>query len=424
MSLKLWLPPALSNPRVRRYVAGHLVSVIGTWFQSIALMWLIYRLSGSAFTLGLAGFALQLPFLIISPLAGVAVDRLPRITLLLAIDAALILLALTLAGLAAWGVTNIWVYLTLALLIGVANAIETPARQSLFTVLVDHRSQLPSMVGISSATFNFGRLIGPSFAGLALIYVPEWVCFLINALSFTAIMAAIISLKLPNEAATARTDISEAKPKSLPDGFRDLINLSAVRYLLPPLAAIGMFGIAYVPLMPSIADRLFGGGSAATGFLMAAAGLGALAASITFTLARTGHVMLRLVRAAPLVLGVGLIALSLARSVWLGALILLVVGFAVMAAAASTNTLIQQSVPEMLRGRAISLYLMAYNGMAPFGHLFTGAVAEFGGLALALALNGAVILGISAVCLRRLSASAVARDDLERAAGVKPKAPD
>ncbi|MFM2422913.1 MAG: hypothetical protein RL291_1443, partial [Pseudomonadota bacterium] len=279
MSLDLWLPPALARRKVQIYVIGHLISVIGTWFQAIALSWLIYRLTGSSFYLGAAGFALQLPFLIVSPFAGMAVDRLPRVTLLIAIDCLLIALALTLAAVSAMGVTNVWIYLGLALLVGIANAIETPARQSLFTALVEDRRLLPSMIGISSGTFNLGRLIGPALAGIALLYVSETICFLMNALSFGAILTSLILLKLPNQPASELEGTTDPELKTQDQGFRALAGLSSVRYLLPTMAAIGLLGVSHVHLMPSIADRLFGGGAATTGLLMATTGAGALVAS-------------------------------------------------------------------------------------------------------------------------------------------------
>lgn len=415
MSFSLWMPPALASPRIRTYVAGHLVSVIGTWFQTIALSWLVYRLTGSAFLLGATGFALQLPYLIVSPFAGIAVDRLPRVTLLILVDCVLAALSVVLAIVAWLGVTDVRVYLFLALLIGTANAIETPARQSLFTVLVEDRALLPSVIGISSATFNLGRLLGPALAGIALLSVSEAACFLINALSYFAIIAALVRMKLPNVSANAGPSTAVLSPLA---GFRELAGLSAVRYLLPTMAGIGLFGVAHIHLMPSIADRFFGGGAGTAGLLMAATGLGALGASITFTFARTGRLMLRLVRYAPLGLGFGLVGLSQSRSLLIAIPAMLVIGYAVMASAASTNTLIQQSVPEALRGRAISLYLMAYNGMGPFGNLLAGAVAEWVGLGTSLLLNGFLILLIAVLALRRLGQHPAAEQDLARAAGM------
>jgi MFS family permease len=431
MSIKLWLPPALHSRRVRIYVAGHLVSVIGTWFQTIALGWLVYRLTGSVFLLGAIGFASQLPFLIVSPFAGMAVDRLPRVTLLIIVDCILAGLAFLLSFVAWLGVTNFWVYFALALAVGVANAVETPARQSLFTALVDDRSLLPSVIGISSATFNLGRLIGPAFAGVALLHIPESVCFLANGLSFVAIITALIAMRLPNVALGARADPSKndpaktdavkteaAKAPSLSAGFDDLRKLAAVRYLLPTMAAVGLFGVAHLPLMPSIASKLFGGGSETVGLLYALSGLGALGASLMFAFARTGRLMVHLVKIAPFALGAGLLLLAMSRSLALGAVAVTMIGWAVMACAATTNTLVQQSVPEALRGRAISLYLMSYNGMGPFGHLLSGAIAEVQGLPVALAVNGAAVLAVAVIGLRRLARDRDAQQDIDRAAGL------
>ena len=198
-SRHLWLPPALEKPRVRLYALGHGLSVIGTWVQATALSWLVFRLTGSIFMLGVMGFLLQIPFLLLGPFTGRIVDRMPKLKLLIGIDIALSSLAFTSAVMAWLDVRNVWLYLAAAVLHGSLNAFEMPTRQSLLATIVEDRALMPSALGVSATLFNGGRMVGPAIAGLALHYFSEGWCFLFNALSNLAIIAALLAMKIPAE---------------------------------------------------------------------------------------------------------------------------------------------------------------------------------------------------------------------------------
>ena len=194
---QLWLPPALTKPRFRLYVAGHSVSVIGGWIQQVALSWLVFRLTGSIFLLGLTGFLLNIFYLLLGPLAGLAADRLPRLPALIAIDLVLAALAVLLAVMGLAGVTDIAAYLAIAALIGIANAFEMPMRQTLLKEMVEERTLMTSAIAMSALVFNLGRMVGPAIGGVLLVYVQEAWCFAINALSYGAIIAALLAMRLP-----------------------------------------------------------------------------------------------------------------------------------------------------------------------------------------------------------------------------------
>jgi MFS family permease len=399
--LAMYLPPALSKPRVRIYAAGHAISVLGGWLQQIALSWLIYRLTGSIFLLGLTGFLLQIPYLLLGPFTGAVVDRVPRLPLLIAIDLILAALAATLAVLAAVHVTDIRIYLTIATLIGIASAFELPARQSLFTAIVDDdRSLLPSAIALSGVIFNAGRMVGPAIAGVMLLYLSEAWCFAINAVSFFGIIAALVAMKLPPQ--TIHPISPTGHQPTFFESITFLWSLPAVRFLLPMTACVGLFGVSYIHLMPSIAHTFFDGTSSLVGLLMSGAGIGAMSAAGFLSMQRGTSRQARLVTIAPFVLGLAILLFSLSRTLPVSFVLLAVMGCSIMLTSASTNVLIQQSVPDAWRGRAISLYSMSFQGMAPLGNLLAGAMASWIGLPTTLALNGVLILAAACVLHWRL----------------------
>ncbi len=400
-SRHLWLPPALENPRVRIYALGHGVAVLGSWVQATALSWLVFRLTGSVFMLGIMGFLLQIPFLLLGPFTGRAVDRLPKLPLLIAIDLALSAVSVVLALMAAFEVHNVWIYLAAAVLHGSLNALEMPTRQSLLAMIVEDRALMPSALGVSATLFNAGRMVGPALAGALLLYVSEAWCFAANALSNFAIIAALVAMKLPTE------DMHAAKARIQPgvvSSLATLWKLPQVKTLVPLMAVIGLFGVPYIHLMPSIAATFFKGGSSTFGLLMSAAGLGALAAAAFLSMQRGTEIQRTLVALAPLTLGIALAIFATSRNVPLSMLLLLAIGASVMCCANSSNVLLQQSVDDEWRGRVIGLYAMSFQGAAPVGTLIAGALAAHIGLALTLFLNGIIIIAAGVFTRRRLAA--------------------
>ncbi len=385
----LWLPPALSKRRFRLYAAGHLVSVIGGWLQQVALAWLVFRLTNSIFLLGLTGFLLNIFYLLLGPIAGLAADRLPRLPMLIVIDLVLAALAVWLALMSLSGVESINAYLAVATLIGVTNAFEMPVRQTLFKDIVEDRALVTSAIGVSAMVFNVGRMVGPAIAGILLVYVSEAWCFALNALSYAAIIGALLAMRLPR---TLTTTATGPQPEGLRANLSVLMSFPAVRYLLPTVVAIGLFATPYVPLMPSIVAHFFDGQSSTVGLLMSAAGVGALGSATYLALQPRFGRQIRLLTTAPLAVGLVLIAFAWSRLLPLSFLLLMALGAAALISVNATNALLQQSVPDAWRGRVIGLYSMSFAGTAPIGGLLAGSLAERIGLAATLTLNGTLIV--------------------------------
>ena len=384
----LWLPPALTKARFRLYVAGHTVAVAGSWIQQVALSWLVFRLTNSSFLLGFAGFLLNIFYLLLGPVAGLAADRLPRLRTLIAIDIALAALAGVLAVMSARGVTAIGAYLVLAALIGLCNAFEMPMRQTLIRDILGDRHLIPSAIGVSALIFNVGRIVGPAIAGLMLIYVSEAWCFLVNALSYGAIISALLAMRLPRETSRAA---ALARAQGLREDLAVLASFPAVRYLLPTVVAVGLFATPYVPLMPLLVAEFFDGRSSTLGLLMAASGIGAVASSTYLALQPAYGRQLRLLAVAPIGVGLLLVALAWSRALSLSLSLLAAMGATILIAVNTTNALLQQSAPDAWRGRVIGIYSMAFAGTAPIGGLLAGSLAEHIGLPATLTLNGALI---------------------------------
>ena len=398
-SLTRFLPPAFAKPRFRIFAAGQAVSVLGSWIQQVALAWLVYRLTDSVFLLGLTGFLLQIPHLFIAPVAGFMIDRLPRVRALIAINAVLGCLAALLAVLVLAGVTQIWPYLTVALLIGIGNACESPARQSLLGAIVEERGLLPSAIGFNSVLFNAGRMIGPAIAGVLLSSFSEGVCFTLNALSFIGIIGALVAMRLDDKAAvTAKPTTQGAVRASL----ERLWGLPVARYLLPSASAVAFFALPLNQLMPSIAVDFFKGDPRTVGLLLSASGVGALTGALFLSMQTSHRAQLRLVQIGPLVAGLALFAFSFSRSLWLSLPLLAIMGAFVLSTSVSTNTLLQQSVEDSWRGRVIGLYFTFFLGMAPLGNLLAGSLASHIGLGKTLALNGLMMAAAAIIAQLRL----------------------
>ena len=398
MRLDHWLPPALTVPRFRIYALGQAISIVGSWIQQLALAWLVYRLTRSVFLLGLTGFMLQIPHLLIAPFAGLLGDRLPRVRLLVAINLVLGLLATTLALLALNDVTDIRAYLALACLFGVAHAFEAPVRQSLLLAIVGERALLTSAIAMNSVFFNGGRMIGPAIAGLILLHLSEGWCFAINAASYIGIIVALLAMRLADPWPTASHSPGLA---GIREAAHHLATMPTARYLLPVVTTLGLFAVPYQQLMPSLAVEFFNGTSATVGWLMTSAGLGAFTSAAILSFQRGYRLQLVFVRTAPFVLGLALIGFAFSRHLALSMAWLAVIGASILATSASTNTLLQMSVDDGWRGRVIGFYIMAFIGVAPIGHLIAGAVAARIGLTPTLVLNGLMVLLVAGLTQAR-----------------------
>jgi MFS family permease len=380
---------ALRNPNYRLFFFGQSISLVGTWITRLASSWLVYRLTGSEFLLGLVAFLGQIPALVISPVAGVYIDRWNRhrvlvITQALSMGQSAALAVLTLSGHIT--VTDI---LILQLFQGMVNAFDTPARQSFVVQMVDDRADLPNAIALNSSLVNGSRMIGPAIGGLLIAAVGEGWCFALDAVSYVAVIGSLLAMTVrPTASPPQVVPVLTA----LAAGFRYVAGFAPVRSGLLLVAAVSMFGMPYQVLMPVIASDVLGGGANTLGVLMTATGVGALAGTMYLASRHTVLGLGRKIAQAAMLFGVALIAFSTSSNLWLSLAILPFSGAGFIVALAATNTVIQTVVPETLRGRVMSLYTVAFLGTAPIGSLLAGVAAERIGAQATIAVGGAFSL--------------------------------
>jgi MFS family permease len=393
---------ALRHRNFRLFAAGQFVSLIGTWMQTVALGWLVYRLTRSPFLLGVSGFLGQVPTIVFAPLAGVWADRWNRHRMVIGVQVAFMVQAFVLAGVVLSGRATIVQILALNLFGGLVSAMDVPSRQSFMIELVADRADLPNAIALNSSVFNVARLVGPSVAGLLLGVVSEGVVFLVNAVSYVAVLGALLAIRVPR--AAAREAASRTVWAHLGEGFAYAARFTPIRAALVLLAVVSFVGGPYTVLMPMFARDVLHGGSHTLGFLVASIGLGALGGALFLARRRgvpgLGPVIARAVAA----FAVSLVALSLVRREALACACLAVSGFGMMVHMAATNTVLQTIVEPDKRGRVMSLYTVAFMGTMPFGSLLAGALAGRIGAPATVALGGAVCLVASALFARALPA--------------------
>jgi MFS family permease len=380
---------ALRSRNYRLFVAGQLVSLIGTWMQMVAQSWLIYRLTGSAALLGLLGFASQIPVFVLAPLGGVIADRAHRHHVLIATQSLMMILALALAAATLSGYVHVWHVFVLAALLGVTNAFDIPARQAFLVEMVD-RDDIINAIALNSSMLNGARVVGPGIAGIVVATVGEGWCFLLNAISYVAVIGALLMMHVRRKP-LVHSPVSAWE--SVVEGFAYSWDTKPVRALLLLLGLVSLMGMPYSILMPIMADGILHGGSNAYGLLLSASGVGALAGAATLTMRRHIRGLGRWVAVSAIGFGVTLIAFSLSRVLWLSALLLVPAGFFVMIEMAASNTLIQSMIPDRLRGRVMSVYSMMFMGMAPLGALGAGIAAAPLGAPGTIAIGGVACIG-------------------------------
>jgi MFS family permease len=377
---------ALSHRNYKLFFSGQSVSLIGTWMTRIATSWLVYRLTGSPLLLGVVGFAGQIPSFLLAPFAGVLVDRWNRRRLLVVTQVLAMLQSLALAVLALSGVINIRQVIWLSILQGLVNAFDMPARQAFVVEMVERREDLPNAIALNSSMVNAARLVGPSLSGVIIAAVGEGWCFMIDAVSYVAVIASLLAMRVAPRA------IRRAKRanmfQQLREGWGYAYRFAPIRNVLLMLALVSLVGMPYTVLMPVFAEEVLRGGPHTLGLLMAASGVGALAGAL-FLAARKS--VLGLGKYIPLMacaFGAGLVAFSFSRVMWLSLLLMVVTGLGFMVQMAASNTVLQTIVDEDKRGRVMSFYTMAFMGTAPFGSLLAGTVAERIGAPLTLLCGG------------------------------------
>jgi MFS family permease len=375
---------ALSHRNFRLFFAGQSVSLIGTWMQQVAMVWLVYRFSNSALLLGLVGFCGQIPVFFLAPLAGVVADRVNRHRLLLLTQTLAMLQAFLLAYLTLTGQIEIWHLIALSLFLGVVNTFDMTGRQVFMLEMLDTRADLPNAIALNSSVVNGARLVGPAIAGLLIAWVGEGLCFLLNGLSYLAVLAALLAMRLEPRASRPRTRLLH----DLQGGLRYAFGFPPIRAILLLLALISLMASPFSVLMPLFVGDYLQGGSETLGFLMAASGLGALSAAVYLASRNTVLGLGTRMTLASAGLGGSLIAFTFARSLPLAVLIAFLTGFCMMVQMTASNTVLQTIVDDDKRGRVMSFYTMAFLGMAPFGNLLGGALAGAVGLLDALRVAG------------------------------------
>lgn len=385
---------AFKHPNFRLFFAGQSISLIGTWIHTMAMSWMVYRLSGSAFMLGLTGFASMAPIFFFSPLGGLAADRFDRRKLLIVTSAAACVHAIVMAALTWADMLDAWTVIALAAGIGIVQAADTPLRQTFLPEIVPAREDLPSAVAFGAFMQQSGRLIGPTIAGVLLAVWSEAACFLVNGISKLAVISAVAVMRLPEQAPRPR---AKKMGSAFAEGVRYAWQTVPVRILLPTLAAASFLVAPYQSLMPIFAAEIYHGGADTLGWLMGAAGIGGATSVVAMASRKDVRGLARIIFIATLTAGLALIAFSVTRWFWLGLLLMPFIGAGMLAVITGTSTVIQVIVDDEKRGRVMSLFTMSFLGMMPMGNLAAGIVADFIGAPLTLGVFGALCVGAALV---------------------------
>jgi MFS family permease len=374
---------ALRHRNFQLFFSGQFISLTGTWMQTVAQSWLVYKLTGSSLLLGSVGFASQFPVFLVAPVGGMVADRVNRHKIVISTQVASMLLAFVLSAITLTHTVKVWHIFVLAGLLGVVNAFDIPGRQSFLVDMVG-RDDLMNAIALNSSMFNGARVIGPAIAGILVARIGEGWCFLLNGVSYTAVILGLLLMRVH---CPPRSQ-SDSPIDDIIEGFRWVEHTGPIRSLLLLLGLVSLVGMPYTVLMPIFADRILHGGAKGLGILMGFTGVGALLGALTLAL-RTGIRGLgKLISICCAGFGISLIVFSLSTRFWLSAVILIPVGFFIMLQMACSNTLIQSMVPDALRGRVMAVYSMMFMGMAPFGALFGGALADRLGAPITVAIGG------------------------------------
>ena len=390
---------ALRHRNYRLYFYGQTISLIGTWAQRLAIGWLVYRLTGSAFVLGLVGFVGDLPAFLFAPLAGVLADRWPRYRLVVLLQALAMIQALVLAILVLTGAVTVWHVIVLSMFLGVLNAFDIPTRQSFLVELIERREDLGNAIALNSSMVNAARLLGPSLAGVLIATVGEGMCFLLNGISYVAVLASLLAMKIrPSEREAAGTRIFQ----ELKQGFAYVAGFAPMRSILLLVALTSLMGVPYQVLMPVFAKDILHGGPYVLGFLMGCSGVGALAGAVYLAARKTVMGLESVITLAAGIFGIGLVAFSFSRVLWLSLVLMVLTGFGMISQLSSSNTVLQTIAEDDKRGRVMSFYTMAYRGMVPLGSLLAGILASTIGAPGTLLIGGLCCLAGSVLFARNL----------------------
>ena len=380
---------SLRHRNYRLFFGGQGISLVGTWMQQIALGWLVYRLTDSAFLLGLVSFAGQIPTFILASFAGVLADRYNRHKIIIITQTLAMIQAVILAVLTLTHTIQIWHIIFLSVFVGIVNAFDMPTRQSFVIDLVDDKSDLPNAIALNSSMFNTARLVGPTIAGILISLLGEGLCFLLNAVSYIAVIIALLMMHIVPRVETIK---KEKVLKGLKEGLKYAYNFKPIRVLLLFLGLVSLTGTPYTVLMPIFARDILKGNANTLGFLFGAVGIGALTGAIYLASRKTVLGLGRWIAISSAIFAVGLILFSFSKSLFFSLVLMLFTGFGMMVQMASTNTLLQTLVDDDKRGRVMSLYVMAFMGTAPLGSLAAGTLASTFGAPFTILSGGIICL--------------------------------
>lgn len=383
--------PAFRSRNYRLFFAGQGLSLTGSWMTQVATVWLVYQLSPSPWWLGIVGFTSQIPSLILLPVAGVFVDRWNRHQVIIWTQILSMVQSLTLAVLALTGVVNIWHLILLSLFQGIVNSFDAPARQAFVPEMIERKEDLANAIALNAAMFNGARLIGPAVAGVVLATVGAGVCFLIDGISYIAVIIALLAMKL--KPITIKP-VSGNGLQRLKEGFVYAFGFPPIRAIILLLALVSFWGMQYTVLVPIFATKILNGGPDALGFLMAASGIGAFFGAVYLSTRKSIVGIGKIIAYSPAVLGIAIVGFAVSRVMWFSLLMMLLSGVGFILQFASSNTFIQTIVEDDKRARVLSIYTMAFFGVIPFGNLFAGGLANYIGAPNTLIISGVIcVLG-------------------------------
>lgn len=392
MDLK-WMTRALRSRNYKLFFCGQIVSLVGNWMTSVALSWLVYKLTGSTLLLGTVAFVSQIPALLLGPFAGVWIDRLNRLRVLKWTQTAAMLQSFALALLTLSHRITVRDILILGAIQGAINALDMPARQAFVVQMVEDKADLPNAIALNSSMVNAARLVGPALAGAIIAVSGEGWCFLLDGFSYLAVLASMFFMRVAPQPAPKNLMAPLAAFK---DGWAYVSHFAPVRAILLLMASVTLLSLPYAVLMPAVATKVLHGDSHALGYLMGASGVGALCGALFLASRKSVLGLGRIIPLATCTLGIGLIAFSLSSHLWLSIALMPLAGFGFMVQMASCNTLMQTLVPDEKRGRAMSFFAMSFQGTMPFGSLFAGALSNQFGPMPTIFISGVCALFVAA----------------------------
>ncbi|HEX6893646.1 MAG TPA: MFS transporter [Bryobacteraceae bacterium] len=383
---------ALRHRNFKLFFSGQSISLMGTWMTRLATSWLVYRLTHSALLLGVVSFSGQIMAFVVGPVAGVWVERLNRRKLLVWTQALAAIQSLAMAALTLAHVITLGEVIALAIFQGLINAFDMPGRQSFLIQMVDDRNDLSNAIAINSSMANGARLVGPAFAGIVIAAFGEGWCFLLDGISYFAVIASLLMMRIPPLNMRRHT---ASMLEQMREGWDYVTTFRPIRTILLLFALLSLMGWPYSVLLPVFAAQVLHGGPHTLGWLTGASGVGAFISAVSLALRKTVVGLMRMIQIAGAMLGGGLVLFGLSNNLWLSLLLLVFVGFGMIQNASVSNTIIQTLVPEDKRARVMSYYTMAFFGMAPFGSLLAGALAHRIGAPHTVMVTGSVCLAAS-----------------------------